>query len=74
MAYAEVKQYHGDDGIFSAEEYRQVCMDKGQSQSFSGIGAQHQYAWGQACYSNNNVHGLLLYGALLTALDWMTSL
>ncbi len=37
MAYAEVKHYHGDNGIFSAEEYRQECMDKGQSQSFSGV-------------------------------------
>jgi hypothetical protein len=45
MAYAELKHYHGDNGIFSAEEYRQECMDKGQSQSFSGIGAQHQNAW-----------------------------
>ena len=44
MAYAEVKHYHGDNGIFSAEEYRQECMDKGQSQSFSGVGAQHQNA------------------------------
>jgi hypothetical protein len=39
MTYAKVKHYHGDNGIFSAEEYRQECMDKGQSQSFSGVGA-----------------------------------
>ncbi len=45
MAYAKVKHYHGNNGIFSAEEYRQECMDKEQSQSFSGIGAQHQNAW-----------------------------
>jgi hypothetical protein len=44
MAYAKVKHYHGDDGIFSAEEYCQECMDKGQSQSFSGVGAQNQNA------------------------------
>jgi hypothetical protein len=44
MAYAKVKHYHGNNGIFSAEEYRQECMDNGQSQSFSGIGAQHQNA------------------------------
>jgi hypothetical protein len=41
MAYAKVKHYHGNNGIFSVEEYRQECMDKGQSQSFSGVGAQH---------------------------------
>jgi hypothetical protein len=41
MAYAKVKHYPGNNGFFSAEEYRQECMDKGQSQSFSGVGAQH---------------------------------
>jgi hypothetical protein len=40
----EVKHYHGDNGIFSAEEYRRDCDEKGQSQSFSGVGAQHQNA------------------------------
>ncbi len=41
---SEVKHYHGDNGIFSAEEYRCNCDKKGQSQSFSGVGAQHQNA------------------------------
>ncbi len=41
---SEVKHYHGDNGIFSAEEYRCNCDEKGQSQSFSGVGAQHQNA------------------------------
>ena len=40
----EVKHYHGDNGIFSAEEFRRDCEDKQQSQSFSGVGAQHQNA------------------------------
>jgi hypothetical protein len=44
MAYAKVKHYHGDNGIFSAEEYCQECIDKGQTQFFSGVGAQHQNA------------------------------
>jgi hypothetical protein len=44
MAYAKVKHYHSNNGIFSAEQYCQECMDKGQSQSFSGVGAQHQNA------------------------------
>ena len=39
---SEVKHYHGDNGIFSADEYRRDCDKKGQSQSFSGVGAQHQ--------------------------------
>jgi hypothetical protein len=41
MANTEVKHYHGDNGIFSAEEYRLECKEKGQRQSFSGVGAQH---------------------------------
>jgi transposase InsO family protein len=44
MCYAKVKHYHGDNGIFSAEEYRSECRDKNQSQSFSGVGAQHRNA------------------------------
>ncbi len=44
MAYAEVEHYHGDNGIFSAEEYCLECKEKRQSQSFSGVGAQHQNA------------------------------
>jgi hypothetical protein len=44
MAYAEVKHYHGNNGIFSVEEYCLECKEKGQSQSFSGAGAQHQNA------------------------------
>jgi hypothetical protein len=40
----EVKHYHGDNGIFSAKEFRQDCDEKRQSQSFSGVGAQHQNA------------------------------
>jgi hypothetical protein len=41
-AYAEVKHFHGDNGIFASEQYRQECIVKGQTQSFSGVGAQHQ--------------------------------
>ncbi len=41
---SKVKHYHGDNGIFSAEEYPRDCDEKGQSQSFSGVGAQHQNA------------------------------
>jgi hypothetical protein len=41
---SEVKHYHGDNCIFSANEYCHDCDEKGQSQSFSGVGAQHQNA------------------------------
>jgi hypothetical protein len=40
----EVKHYHGDNGIFSTEEFWRDCEDKRQSQLFSGIGIQHQNA------------------------------
>jgi hypothetical protein len=45
MAYAKVKYYHGDNGIFSAEEYCQEYINKEQTQSISGVGAHHQNAW-----------------------------
>ena len=44
QAKAEVSHYHADNGIFSADEYRRDCDEKDQSQSFSGVGAQHQNA------------------------------
>ncbi len=47
MSYSEVKHYHGNNGICVAEEYYQECLQKGQSQSFSGVGAQHQNAWAE---------------------------
>ena len=42
FACVEVKHYHGDDRIFSSETYREECSEKMQSQSISGVGAQHQ--------------------------------
>jgi hypothetical protein len=44
MAYMEVKHYLGNNGFFSAEEYCLECKEKGQRQSFSGVGAHHQNA------------------------------
>ena len=44
QAAAEVSHYHGDNGIFTAAEFRDDCIDKGQTQSSSGVGAQHQNA------------------------------
>jgi hypothetical protein len=41
---SKVKHYHGGNGIFSAEEYHRDCTEKGQTQSVSGVGAQHQNA------------------------------
>jgi hypothetical protein len=38
----EVKHYHDDNGIFSAMEFWHDYKEKQQSQSFSGVSAQHQ--------------------------------
>jgi transposase InsO family protein len=41
---SKVKHYHGDNGIFSSKDYSCSCTEKGQTQSFSGVGTQHQNA------------------------------
>ncbi len=38
----EMKHFHGNNGIFSSEEYPLECSEKKQLQSFLGVGAQHQ--------------------------------
>ena len=44
MAHAEVRHLHSDNGVFTAEEFRNDCREKDQTQSFSGVGVQHQNA------------------------------
>ena len=44
QAAAEVYHYHGDNGIVTTKDYKHNCNKKGQTQSFSGVGAQHQNA------------------------------
>ncbi len=41
---ATLVRCHGNNGIFSAEEYPLEYKEKGQSQFFSRVGAQHQNA------------------------------
>ena len=38
----KIKHYHSDNGVFTAEEFREDCQEKNQKKSFSGVGAQHQ--------------------------------
>ena len=40
----EIKQYRSDNGVFTAEEFREDCKNKKQKQSFSGVGVKHQNA------------------------------
>ena len=42
LSCAEVKRYHSDNGVFSADEFRDDCDSKFQKQTFSGVGAKHQ--------------------------------
>ena len=42
QAHASVKHYHSDNGIFHEEIFTDSCQEEGQTQSFSGVGAQHQ--------------------------------
>ena len=44
QAWVEIKHYHSDNGVFTAEDFREDCKEKYQKQSFSGVGAQHQNA------------------------------
>jgi hypothetical protein len=41
-ACAEVKHFHGDNGIFTAAEFHEDCLTKHQRQTFLGVGAKHQ--------------------------------
>ena len=43
-AWVKIKHYHIDNGVFTAEEFREDCKEKNQKQYFSGVGAQHQNA------------------------------
>jgi hypothetical protein len=65
---SEVKHYHGDNGIFSAEKYCRDCDENGQSQSFSGVGTQHQNARAEQAIQTI-MYGTNLYGTRLPALD-----
>jgi hypothetical protein len=39
-----VKHYHSDNGVYNASVFCDNCISKDQSQSFSGVGANHQNA------------------------------
>ena len=43
-ACGKVKHYHSDNGVFTAELFKEACEEAQQTQSFSGVGAQHQNA------------------------------
>ncbi len=44
LAWIEVKNYHSDNGVFTTNRFREQCKLQDQTQSFSGVGAQHMNA------------------------------
>jgi transposase InsO family protein len=44
IAGANIKGYHSDNGVYTAKDFRDDCVAKDQTQSFSGVGAKHQNA------------------------------
>jgi len=70
-AFVEIKHYHGDNGIFSSEEYCDDCTDKMQSQSFSGVGAQSSTSDFQGCAGHTDyyAYGTHIHGAFKFTLD-----
>ena len=42
LACTKVRQYHSDNDIFAASDFKKDCDGKHQCQSFSGIGAKRQ--------------------------------
>ena len=63
IACVKVKHFHGNNGIFSSEEYPLECSEKKQLQSFLGVGAQHQNSKAERAKTNYHVHGSHLSGA-----------
>ena len=37
-----IKAYHADNGIFTANAWKQSCIDKEQTLTYAGVGAHHQ--------------------------------
>ncbi len=44
IAGVNIKGYHSDNGVYTAKDFRDDCVAKDQTQSFSGVGAKHQNA------------------------------
>ncbi|KAL7504670.1 hypothetical protein ACHAXN_002258 [Cyclotella atomus] len=44
QARVSIQHYHSDNGVFQAEIFTEACKEAHQTQSFSGVGAQHQNA------------------------------
>ena len=56
------------NGVFTAKEFREACAEENQTQSFSGVGAQHQNA--RAEHSIQTIMYMARTFMLHTALHW----
>jgi hypothetical protein len=63
-----VKHYHSDNGIFTAKAFCESCDDEKQTQSFSGVGAQHQNP--EAMHAIQTVTYMARSFMVHTALHW----
>ncbi len=63
-----IKKYHGDNGIFNAQEFVAELRAKEQEVSYSGVGAQHQN--GKAERSIRTVFNLARAMLIHSALHW----
>lgn len=68
QAAAEIKHLHSDNGIFTADMFVKDCRDKHQTQSFSGVHAQHQNS--RAERSIGTIVGMARTFMIHTSLHW----
>ena len=52
QAVAKFSHYHCNNSIFTVAKYQRDCSKKGQTQSFSIVGAQHQNARAERAIQN----------------------
>ena len=71
LAWIEVKHYRSDNGVFTAEEFREQCESQDQSLSFSGVGAKHMNA--RAERSIGIIMGMARTFMIHVALHWTDS-
>ena len=61
-ARLHVKHYHSDNGVFNTEMFTENCKEGGQTQSFSGVGAQYQNSEAQrAIQTMVYIHGQVVH-------------
>ena len=70
-AYDKVKHYQSDNGVFTAEEFREQCTSQDQSLSFSCVGSKHMNA--RAERSIGIIMGMARASMIHVALHWTDS-